>query len=181
MVDARGGAASHTGRGCIVAAGHALGEGYACQANLMLNDTVWGAMAKAYDSAEGHLPERLLTALDAAEAQGGDLRGRQSVAIVVVSGDASLPAWKKELDLRVEDHTEPLLEMRRLLRLRRAFDRVDEVEEGLLHGGDPTAALADLETFADLGDANIDFTRAIALAMAGKTDERGAGLKARGC
>jgi uncharacterized Ntn-hydrolase superfamily protein len=171
MVDAHGVASSHTGSGCIVAAGHLVGEGYACQANLMLNDTVWSAMARAYESAAGQLPERLLAALDAAEAEGGDLRGRQSVAILVVSGDAALPAWKKELELRVEDHADPLGEIRRLLRLRRAFDRADEAEEALLKGGDPAGSLHDLESLADLDDANIDFTRAIALAMTGKADE----------
>jgi uncharacterized Ntn-hydrolase superfamily protein len=171
MVDANGGAASHTGQGCIAAAGHVVGDGYSCQANLMLRDSVWGAMAGAYESAHGELPERLLAALDAAENEGGDLRGRQSVALLVVSGDRSLPAWRKELELRVEDHPDPLGEIRRLLGLRRAFDRVDAVEEVLLKGGDPATALRELETFADLGDPNIDFTRAIGLAMAGRVEE----------
>lgn len=171
MVDANGGAASHTGQGCIAAAGHMVGDGYSCQANLMLRDSVWGAMAGAYESAHGELPERLLAALDAAENEGGDLRGRQSVALLVVSGDRSLPAWRKEMELRVEDHPDPLGEIRRLLGLRRAFDRVDVVEEVLLKGGDPATALRELETFADLGDPNIDFTRAIGLAMAGRVEE----------
>lgn len=171
MVDANGATASHTGQGCIAAAGHVVGDGYTCQANLMLRDTVWGAMAAAFESAQGALPERLLAALDAAENQGGDLRGRQSVALLVVSGDRTLPAWRKELELRVEDHPDPLGEIRRLLGLRRAFDRVDVVEESLLKGGDPATALRELETFADLGDPNIDFTRAIGLAMAGQPGE----------
>ncbi|GAC1326998.1 MAG: hypothetical protein NVSMB17_00470 [Candidatus Dormibacteria bacterium] len=171
MVDAAGNAVSHTGTGCIPAAGHRVGEGVSCQANLMLRETVWEAMFRAYSAAPGALAERMLAALDAAEAEGGDLRGRQSVALLVVSGDRSLPAWKKELELRVEDHADPLGEMRRLLRLRRAFDRVDEVEDGLLKGSDPASALRELEEYADLGDANIDFTRAIGLAMAGRTDD----------
>jgi uncharacterized Ntn-hydrolase superfamily protein len=171
MVDASGGAASHTGVGCIAAAGHVVGDGYACQANLMLNGTVWGAMARAYQTAEGELPERLLGALDAAEAEGGDLRGRQSVALLVVGGDASLPAWKKELELRVEDHADPLAEIRRLLRLRRAFNRVDEVEDALLAGGDAAEALRELEAYAELGDANVDFVRAIGLAKLGRVDQ----------
>ncbi|MGI8608722.1 MAG: DUF1028 domain-containing protein [Candidatus Dormibacteria bacterium] len=171
MVDARGNAASHTGDGCIAAAGGVIGDGFTCQANLMLNDTVWDAMAHAYTSTAGDLPERLLAALDAAESEGGDLRGRQSVAIVVVAGDGTLPPWRKELELRVEDHPEPLMEIRRLLGLRRAFDRVDVVEGALLGGGDAAAALRELDEFADLGDANIDFTRAIGLAMAGRPAE----------
>ncbi len=171
MIDASGRAATHTGARCIVAAGHHVGEGHACQANLMLNDTVWGAMSLAYESANGDLPDRLLAALEAAEAEGGDLRGRQSAAMLVVGGDASLPAWQRELELRVEDHADPLGEMRRLLWLRRALTRVDEVEDALLKGGDPAAALSELEGFADLADANIDFTRAIALARAGHAEE----------
>jgi uncharacterized Ntn-hydrolase superfamily protein len=171
MVDARGNAASHTGTGCVAAAGHRVGEGYACQANLMLNDTVWGAMSAAFEGAGGDLPERLLAALDAAEREGGDLRGRQSVALLMVSGDASLPPWKKEMELRVEDHPEPLREIRRLLELRRAFDRVDQVEDDLLKGADATSALLELEPFAQLGDPNLDFTRAMGLAMAGRADE----------
>jgi uncharacterized Ntn-hydrolase superfamily protein len=177
MVDAKGAAAAHTGAGCIAAAGHTIGEGYACQANLMLNGTVWGAMARAYEAAQGELAERLLTALDAAEAEGGDLRGSQSVALMVVGGDASLPAWKKELELRVEDHADPLVEMRRLLRLRRAFNRVDEVEDALLGGGDAAEALRELDAYAELGDANVDFVRAIGLAKVGRVDEARALVK----
>lgn len=171
MVDATGTAAAHTGAGCVAAAGHVVGDGYACQANLMLNDTVWAAMARAYETSDGELADRLLAALDAAEGEGGDLRGRQSVAMLVVSGDAAEPAWKKVLELRVEDHPEPLREMRRLLHLRRAFDRVDQVEEDLIRGGDPAAALAELEQFAGLGDANLEFTRALGMAMAGGAED----------
>lgn len=171
MVDAHGGVASHTGTGCIAAAGHIAGDGFTCQANLMLKDTVWSAMARAFESASGDLPERLLGALDAAEAEGGDLRGRQSVALLVVGGDAASPAWRKELELRVEDHPDPLGELRRLLGLRRAFDRVDQAEDALLKGGDPVEAVRALDEFAGLNDANIDFTRAIGLAMAGRPEE----------
>ncbi|MFN2462596.1 MAG: DUF1028 domain-containing protein [Candidatus Dormibacteria bacterium] len=171
MVDATGSAVSHTGSGCIAEAGHVVGDGFACQANIMLRDTVWGAMAGAFESADGPLADRMLAALDAAEAEGGDLRGRQSVALLVVAGDRELAPWKKTLELRVEDHSDPLGELRRLLQLRRAFDRVDEVEEGLMKGGDPSSGLQELETYSSLGDANIDFTRAIGLAMAGREQE----------
>jgi uncharacterized Ntn-hydrolase superfamily protein len=171
MVDASGAAAAHTGSGCIADAGHRLGEGFTCQANMMFRDTVWDAMAGAFERSQGALAERLLAALDAAEAEGGDLRGRQSVAVIVVGGDASLPAWQKEIELRVEDNPEPLVEMRRLLTLRRAFNRVDEVEDALLAGGDAGQALREIEAFASLGDANVDFVRAIGLARLGRTDE----------
>jgi uncharacterized Ntn-hydrolase superfamily protein len=122
MVDAAGGVAVHTGPRCIAEAGHASGDGYSVQANLMERDTVWAAMAAAYEAAGGPLAERLLAALDAAEAEGGDVRGRQSAAMLVLSGRPTGRAWEdKPIDLRVEDHPDPLAELRRLLRYRRAY------------------------------------------------------------
>ena len=87
MVDAEGNVAAHTGDNCIPEAGHRTGENYSVQANLMANDTVPDAMARAFESAEGDLAARLLAALQAAEAAGGDIRGKQSAAILVVSGE----------------------------------------------------------------------------------------------
>jgi len=122
MVDAAGGVAAHTGARCIAEAGHRVGDGYSVQANLMERDTVWDAMAAAFEAAEGPLPERLLAALDAAEGEGGDVRGKQSAAMLVLSGTPTGRAWEDRLiDLRVEDHPEPLVELRRLLRYRRAY------------------------------------------------------------
>jgi uncharacterized Ntn-hydrolase superfamily protein len=122
MVDARGGAAAHTGPRCIAEAGHRVGEGYSVQANLMERATVWDAMAAAFEAAEGPLAERMLAALDAAEAEGGDIRGKQSAAMLVLSGEPTGRVWEdRVIDLRVEDHREPLIELRRLLRYRRAY------------------------------------------------------------
>jgi uncharacterized Ntn-hydrolase superfamily protein len=122
MVDAHGLAAAHTGSRCIAEAGHRVGEGYSVQANLMERATVWDAMAEAYEAARGPLAERLLAALDAAEAEGGDIRGRQSAAMVAWVGRPSGRSWEdRPVDLRVEDHPEPLMELRRLLRYRRAY------------------------------------------------------------
>jgi len=122
MVDATGAVAAHTGPRCIAEAGHRTGEGYSVQANLMERDTVWGAMAAAFETAEGPLAERMLAALDAAEGEGGDIRGRQSAAMVVLSGSPTGRVWEDRLiDLRVEDHADPLAELRRLLRYRRAY------------------------------------------------------------
>ena len=171
LIAASGEAATHTGAGCIPAAGHAVGDGYSCQANLMLNDTVWGAMAGAYEATAGPLAERMLAALDAAEAEGGDLRGRQSAAILVVSGDAGLEPWRKQLELRVEDHPEPLREIRRLLTLHRAFQAADRAEAAMLSGDDVAGAAAGLDEFAFLGDANVEFTRALGLALSARRDE----------
>jgi uncharacterized Ntn-hydrolase superfamily protein len=126
MVDAKGNVAAYTGPTCIPEAGHRTGEQYSVQANLMASDKVWPAMAKAYESSTGDLAERLLAALDAAEKEGGDIRGRQSAAIVVVKAQGSGKPWNDRLfDLRVEDSPEPLVELRRLVSLRRAYNLED--------------------------------------------------------
>ena len=134
LIDTKGGVAAHTGTRCIAEAGHHLGEGYSCQANLMLKNTVPGAMARAFESASGPLAERMLTALDAAQAEGGDIRGKQSAALQVVSGDPATPAWKKALELRIEDHAEPLPELRRLLAVARGYEMLNAAEEHLVAG-----------------------------------------------
>jgi uncharacterized Ntn-hydrolase superfamily protein len=122
MVDASGRVATHTGRLCIPAAGGQAGEAYAVQANLMEKPSVWPAMARAFEAGEGDLAERLLQALEAAEAEGGDIRGRQSAAIVVVKAVSSGRPWADTVfDLRVEDHPRPLEELRRLVGLQRAY------------------------------------------------------------
>src|SRR5215831_17308385 len=122
MVDAGGGVAAHTGSRCIAEAGHRVGDGYSVQANLMERPTVWGAMASAFEGTRGLLGERMLDVLDAAEAEGGDIRGRQSAAMLVLTGKPGGRSWEdRVIDLRVEDHPEPLQELRRLLRYRRAY------------------------------------------------------------
>lgn len=131
MVDARGRAAAHTGSRCIAWAGHRLGDGYSVQANLMADSTVWGAMALAYEagvvSGQGDLADHLLAALDAAQAAGGDIRGQQSAAILVVRAAPSGRPWEDRLfDLRVEDNPRPVTELKRLVRLQRAYRMTDE-------------------------------------------------------
>ncbi len=127
FVDALGRAASHTGAKCIAFASGKVGDGYAVQANIMSNDKVVPAMAKAYETTRGDLTDRLLAALDAAQAAGGDLRGCQSAAILVVSGKRSDTPWaEKKIDLRVEDAAEPLKELRRLVTLARAYDHMNQ-------------------------------------------------------
>jgi uncharacterized Ntn-hydrolase superfamily protein len=165
MVDAHGSVATHTGVGCIAEAGHQAGDGYSCQANIMLNDTVWAAMAAAYQSSEEALPERLLTTLDAAETEGGDARGRQSAALLVVPAEG--PRWDKVVELRVEDHPQPLVELRRLLELKRTHQRYNAVVARLLTG--ETEALTEIEAFT--GDIEFEFTRALALAAWGRLEE----------
>ena len=130
MVDAQGRAATHTGNLCIPAAGGQKGEGYVVQANLMDKPTVWPAMARAFEAARGDLAERMLAALDAAEAEGGDIRGRQSAALVVVKAVSTGRPWVDRLfDLRVEDHPEPLREIRRLVGLQRAYTHMGQGDD----------------------------------------------------
>src|SRR5262245_43539955 len=125
MVDAKGGVATHTGKSCIPAAGGQSGATYVVQANLMEKTTVWPAMARAFDQTKGDLAERMLAALDAAEAQGGDIRGRQSAALLIVKGTSTGRPWADKLfDLRVEDHEAPLVELRRLVKVQRAYNRM---------------------------------------------------------
>jgi uncharacterized Ntn-hydrolase superfamily protein len=126
VVDAAGRVGVHTGARCIQHAGDMTGDGFSCQANMMGSATVWPAMAEAFAAAEGGLAERLLLALEAAEGQGGDVRGRQSAAVLVVG--AAGEHWQREVDLRVEDHPDPLVELWRLLTLHRAYELAEEAD-----------------------------------------------------
>jgi len=126
MIDAKGRVAVHTGPKSVVAFGHHVGNQYSVQANLMTTDAVWPAMASAYEAAKGDLAERLLATLDAAQAAGGDVRGRQSAALIIVSAKNTARPWAgadRLFDVRVDDHREPLVELRRLVRLQRSFNR----------------------------------------------------------
>jgi uncharacterized Ntn-hydrolase superfamily protein len=126
MIDAQGRVDAWTGKNDIQAAGHHVGKDYSVQANLMLNDKVWPAMARAFEAAKGDLADRMLAALDAAQAVGGDIRGKQSAAIIVVTGKPSGQAWKdRTFDLRVDDNPEPLKELRRLVTLQRAYNHMN--------------------------------------------------------
>jgi uncharacterized Ntn-hydrolase superfamily protein len=137
IVDAAGNAAVHTGGSCIREAGHVARNGVSCQGNILATDRVWPAMLEAFESASGSLHHRLLAALDAAEAEGGDLRGRQSAAILVVPATGEL--WETTVSVRVDDHPEPLLELRRLVTLRDAYKVATEADR-LLDAGDRAEA-----------------------------------------
>jgi uncharacterized Ntn-hydrolase superfamily protein len=143
IVDAHGRVATHTGDRCIAYAGHRQGLSVSMQANMMLRDSVPDAMLEAFESTGGDLAGRMLAALDAAEAEGGDIRGRQSAAMLVVPAEPSRePRADRLVDLRVDDHPEPLSELRRLLRYRRAYDAIDRAEAAGLRG-DTAAATAE--------------------------------------
>jgi uncharacterized Ntn-hydrolase superfamily protein len=137
-VDARGGVGVRTGEGAIAFAGHETGAGFSAQANMMAHATVWGAMARAYDAAAGPLARRLQAALHAAEGQGGDVRGRQSAALLVAPAHGE--PWQARVDLRVEDHADPLVELRRLLDLQRAYELAGDADELMGEGRAEEAA-----------------------------------------
>ena len=130
MVDAQGNVGTHTGSRCISYASHSTGKSYSVQANIMAKSTVPAAMMQAFENTSGNLAERMLAALDAAEAEGGDLRGRQSAAMLVVSGEPTGDPWKDRIvDLDVADHENPLLELRRLLRINQAYRHAQSGDE----------------------------------------------------
>jgi len=146
MIDARGNVATFTGSRDIQAAGgtagnqtapaniacgtdggtFTTGHDFAAQANLMSNEKIWPSMAKAFTEAKGDLADRLLAALDGAQSAGGDIRGKQSAALIIVKGTSSGKRWADELfNLRVDDHAEPLKELRRLVALQRAYNHMN--------------------------------------------------------
>lgn len=174
FLDSDGGASVHTGQRCIAEAGHIQGEGFSVQANMMANATVWDAMAEAFQERSlDDLPDRLLAALDAAERQGGDVRGKQSAAILVVGSERSDSPWEARLfDLRVDDHPEPLQELRRLVRLRRAYLHMNEGDEAL-GSGDVAAAAQSYGAASELVPENpeMPFWRAVGLVGVGRVDD----------
>jgi uncharacterized Ntn-hydrolase superfamily protein len=173
MIDARGRVAAHTGGRCIRAAGHRVGAGYSVQANLMIDAGVWPAMARAYEAAKGDLAERMLQSLEAAQEAGGDIRGRQSAAILVVKAKRSERPWNdKVLELRIEDHPEPVKELRRLLTLWRAYEHMnagdlavekDDIDGAVRHYAAAEAMVPAMDEFV--------FWHATTLAQKGRLDE----------
>ena len=173
MVDREGRVAAWTGPKCIAAAGHQTGTGYSVQANLMDKPTVWPAMARAFEAAKGDLADRLLAALDAAQAEGGDIRGRQSAALIVVHGKASGEPWKDRIvDLRVDDHPEPLVELRRLLNLHRAYDEMNQGDDAVA-ANDVPAAVRHYTRASELAPdiAELPFWQAVSLFVAGQEEK----------
>lgn len=127
IVDSKGNSAGYTGAKCISEAGHIVGDNYSVQANMMLNNTVWGEMSKAFENSTGPLAERLVAALESAQNVGGDIRGKQSACLLVVKGQASGNLWEDRLiDLRVEDNPNPVVEIKRLLSVYRAYEHMNK-------------------------------------------------------
>ncbi|HEY0591456.1 MAG TPA: DUF1028 domain-containing protein [Thermoanaerobaculia bacterium] len=201
MVDAAGRVATFTGSRDIAAAGGiagastagadvpcgthggalAVGSGFAVQANMMANERVWPAMAKAYAEATGDLADRMLAALDAAQAAGGDIRGKQSAALIVVNATSTGRPWQdRAFDLRVDDHPRPLEELRRLVALQRAYNHMNAGDLAVEHK-DNAAALREYAAAAEIASgtpgvppsrlAEMLYWHAIALVNMERVDE----------
>ena len=173
MIDINGKVAAHTGENCIWAAGHQTGKNYSVQANLMENETVWPAMAVAFEKAKGDLADRLLVALEAAEAEGGDIRGRQSAAMLIVTGVPTGIPWKDVvLELRIEDHPDPLGELKRLIRIHRAYQYANQGDL-YVEKGETELALKDYDRAAKLYLENpeLPYWTAVTLADIGRVNE----------
>jgi len=173
MVDADGNVASHTGANAISEHCHIERDGFAVQANLMWKPTVCEAMVAAYETSKGDLAERMMLALEAAQGKGGDIRGSQSAAMLVVSGDNSEPAWGgRVVDLRVEDNPEPLVELRRLLTMSRAYQLMNEGDEHMANGetDKAIAAYGGAEALVP-GSHEMIFWHAVTLAADGQAEE----------
>jgi len=135
VLDVNGNVKSYTGKNCIYGAGNIVGENYSVQANLMLNDKVWSAMSEAYENSTGPLAERMIAALEAAENAGGDIRGKQSACLLIVRGEATGNLWEDRLiDLRVDDDPEPIEELKRLLKVHRAYGHMNNGDVAVEHG-----------------------------------------------
>ncbi|NUO82297.1 DUF1028 domain-containing protein [candidate division KSB1 bacterium] len=173
IIDAKGNVAAHTGKKCIPAAGHIVGENFSVQANLMLHDKVWPAMDEAYRNTKGDLVDKMLAALDAAQAVGGDIRGKQSAAILVVSGTNTGRPWvDRVMELRVEDHPEPLKELRRLVHVHRAYQHMNAGDLAVEHN-DMDQALAEYGAAQKMMPDNLEmiYWTATSLVNAGRIDE----------
>ena len=173
MIDALGRVDAWTGKNDIQAAGHHVGRDYSVQANLMMNERIWPAMAAAFEATKGDLAERMLAALDAAQAAGGDIRGRQSAALIVVSGKPTGQAWKDRVfDLRVDDSAEPLKELRRLVTLQRAYNHMNAGDLAV-EKKDNEGALREYGAAEQLvpDNAEMIYWHAVALVNMGRVEE----------
>jgi uncharacterized Ntn-hydrolase superfamily protein len=175
IMDAKGNVATHTGSKCIKYAGHKIGKNYSVQANMMLSEKVWPLMAEAFEKND-HLPlaERIIKSLEAAESVGGDIRGRQSANLVIYRREISEEKWEDPLiDLRVDDdHEDPLKELKRLLKIYRAYEQGDEADQAI-EKGDFDAALVCYRKAMEMlpGDLEMKYWTAVMLANNNKIEE----------
>jgi uncharacterized Ntn-hydrolase superfamily protein len=173
FVDTDGNVAAHTGAKCIEAAGHHVGDGYSVQANMMLNDKVVPAMAAAYESADGDLADRLMAALVAAQSVGGDIRGKQSAAMLIVKPESTGRSWAdRVLELRIEDDPDPIAELQRLLTVHRAYEHMNAGDVAVEHEN-LELAMAEYGAAAELlpGNVEVMYWAAVTLATSGSLDQ----------
>ena len=174
ILNHKGAAAVHTGGKCIQSAGHILGKNYSVQANLMENDKVWRAMSMAFEkNPQLPLAERMVISLEAAQGVGGDIRGQQSAALLVVRAKPTGHIWKDNLvDLRVEDHKHPVSELKRLLRVHRAYEHMNNGDLAV-EKGDIEKAMKEYNTASEMFPENVEmkFWTAVTLANVGKLEE----------
>ena len=173
IADADGRYAQHTGAACVAAAGHATGRDCCAQGNMLASATCWGAMIEAFEVTDGDLTDRLLAALDAAEREGGDARGRQAARIIVRPAQASGVPWQdRVIDLQIVDHSDPVPELRRLVKVKRAYDHLGKAFD-LVGRGDLAGAADEAAAAQELAPADdqIAFWRASFLGSAGRLEE----------
>jgi len=174
IIDAQGNTATHTGKNCISEAGHVKGKYFSAQANLMLKNTVWQAMEKAFKTTKAPLAERLVAALIAAEQEGGDIRGQQSAALLIVRGDPTGKIWEDRLiDLRVEDHPEAVVEIKRLLKVYRAYEHMNAGDLAI-EKGDEEGALREYRTAEEMlpeNNTEMKYWHAVSLVNIGNLEQ----------
>jgi len=173
VLDTNGRAASYTGKNCIPAAGNIAGKNFSVQANLMVNDKVWPAMEKTFLETKGSLAERMVAALEAAQKEGGDIRGKQSAALLVVRGKSTGKVWEDRLiDLRVDDSPNPVEEIKRLLKVHRAYEHMNNGDLAV-EKGDMSLAMKEYSTAEKMFPENeeMKYWHAVTLANNGKVKE----------
>ncbi|MFD1292721.1 DUF1028 domain-containing protein [Lutibacter holmesii] len=179
ILDVHGNVEAYTGKNCIEAAGHIVGDNFSVQANLMDKNTVWPAMAKAFEQTKGSLAERMLAAMEVAQKEGGDIRGKQSAAILVVKAKSTGNSWQdKVVDLRIEDHANPIQEMRRLLTIHTAYEFMNKGDAAVETGNNKLAKEHYMHA-QELNPTNLEmqFWYAITLANNGELTQAKAILK----
>lgn len=165
MIDFNGNVAAHTGESCIEYAGHIIGENYSVQANVMTNNTVPKAMVNAFENSKGDLADKMMAALEAAETEGGDLRGKQSASMLIVSGSPTGVDWKDtKLNLTIEDHPKPLIELKRLIRIHRAYEHIN-IGDQYIESGKIDKALAEYNKAIEYYPENVELPYWSAIAL----------------
>lgn len=173
IIDSKGNVAAHTGKKCIDEAGHIVGKNYSVQANMMLNNTVWQAMSEAFENSTGPLEERLMLTLEAAEKAGGDIRGKQSAALLVVKPNSTNQLWlDRKVDIRVDDNPEPLKELRRILEVHQAYDHMNRGDLAIEHN-DMDLAMKEYSAAEKMFPDNeeMKYWHAVTLANIGKIED----------